>query len=149
MNLDLMTRVAQLEQRLDRLVRPEIPTTSGDYTLPFGMYGTDPYLIAAAGYPFGVSLSRTVTIQSWFQACVVATTNSAAHHWHLTLCKRDATVLATLGTEAMVAGTWALLSSTGLAAAVGVADIGLYIYVEKSGSPGTISLFNPAVWVIE
>lgn len=142
MSLDLLARVARLEQRLDRLVKPEMGRT-----LPFGMYGTDPYLIANAAYPFAVTLSRSITVRSWYQACVVATTNSAAHHWHITLCKRDGTVLATLGTEAMAADTWAVLSSTGLSSAVSAADIGLYVYVAKSGSPGTISLFNPAVWV--
>ena len=146
MNLDLISRVARIEQWIDRHVKPEVG--GGTKWLPISMYSTDPYDISSATYPFATTVPWTMTLQEFQIAAFVATTNTVNHYWNIALYKRDATLLVTLTTAAMAADTWTLLSSTGRSDALTAATIGLYIYVSKTGTPGNLSMHAPQLRVI-
>ena len=117
--------------------------------LPFAAYSVLPYLSSTSGVdPFAVTISRSCTIQYWYQSVHVATTNNASNYWSLVLRRMsDGAVIQTLTTSAISASTWSVVSATDMADALTAAHVGLYIRVTKVGGPGALTMAAPAMFV--
>lgn len=114
--------------------------------MPFTVYANMPYNLSGTGYPFAVTLSRAITLRSWFQGVYVVTTNNGSNYWTVSLHKSDTTQITSFDTSALSADTWAILSDVGRADALTVSDVMLYVQVVKTGSPGNLHLAGPAVF---
>jgi hypothetical protein len=99
--------------------------------------------------PFSATIDRTCTLVQWSQSVRVSTTNNSSNYWNIKMIKCTAgTVLEEINTKSISANTNALLTSTSFdVASVGSADVGLYIEVYKTGSPGALFLFSPLLEV--
>jgi len=136
--------LSELRVRLGRsgLAQPTgwLPFTSADF-LPGA--GT-----TSAQTAFTTTLSRPCTVHYWYQNVYVATTNDGSNYWTLQLQRlSDSGVVSTLDTSGIAVATSANLSNTGIAGAVTKAHLGLAIEVSKTGSPGTLYLGGPAIFV--
>jgi hypothetical protein len=104
--------------------------------------------IAANGNPFAVTVSRAFTVRTWHQWVYVATTNDGSNYWTIDLKRSsDNAVISTLNTSAISPDTKTVLSNAGIAAAISTSHLALYISVTKTGSPGAVYLYGPAVFV--
>lgn len=119
------------------------------YVLPFVTADVLPSGISTSAVsPFTATVPGALTVVSWLQTCYVATTNSASAYWTLALYRfqTSAVKIAEVDTSRISASTWTRLSVT-INAAVPSADLLLYIYATKTGSPGNLSVAGPMVWV--
>lgn len=115
--------------------------------LPFAVYEMHPFNQGTDGAPYNATISRPFTIRHWAQGLHVATTNDGSNYWKLELRKADATVIHTLDSSAMSAGTTTLLRGSGINYAVATSVVGLYVQIYKVGSPGNYYAYAPAVFV--
>jgi hypothetical protein len=118
--------------------------------LPFAAYTVLPGsgMTTSPAYPYSVTISRALTIRTWYQLAYVATTNNGSNYWTLDLVEPDlATVHATIDTSAISADTWTMIDDTTINADVSRSDLGLYVRITKTGSPGALYLQGPAVFV--
>jgi hypothetical protein len=123
--------------------------TSSVIFLPWIQYTDIQPLTSDEQRPFSATIDRTITFVKWAQAVRVSTTNNGSNYWHIKIIKCTAgTVIKEITTSAISANTNTLLSTTSFTVgSVGSADVGLYIEVYMTGSPGALFLFSPMVQV--
>lgn len=116
--------------------------------LPFTVYEQlSPYTTDSV-YPYSVSLDRTIKFSTWYQKVFVLNSNNGTNYWTLSLYKASDLVnaLATLNTSAINYNTHALLNASFGEVAVGTSELGLVVKVNKTGAPGGLYLYCPAVF---
>lgn len=139
----MATRFAQ---DLIEYIRPFVLRWAAPRLLPFSTFGSiSPITIGVD--PFGVTIDRDMVIRWWTQSVNVQTTNNGSNYWTIDLRSLGAGTLASLNTSAIAAGVWANLSNKAINTSAATTDIGLYIRVAKVGSPGSLYLLSPAVFV--
>jgi len=96
------------------------------------------------------SLNSAVKLRAWHVAASVATTNDGSNYWTVKLCETDSTVLDSLDTSGMSADTWETLNEDGISIELDPDTSGqeaILVKVEKTGSPGALSIAGPAAYV--
>lgn len=114
--------------------------------LPFGVYqNLSP--MSTTSFPYGITISKTITLLRWVQHVFIATTNDSGNYWIIELRRiSDAANIATIQTNGVAANTQLLLSTTSFSNQPLVpSNISLYIICTKSGSPGNLYMTGPAV----
>jgi len=97
---------------------------------------------------YTITLSRPLTVHYWYQNVYITGTNNGSNYWVLTMKRfSDLATLATLDTSGVALATSTNLAATGINAALTMAHLGIRIECAKSGSPGTLYLGGPAVFV--
>jgi len=111
--------------------------------LPFGVFGAISPMAVAAD-PYGTSLDRTITPVSLTHTCIVTTTNDGSNYWRIRLLAISGGTVATVTTAAVAADTWVILTTSSFSISpITTSNVGLYVEVDKVGSPGPISIFGP------
>lgn len=108
---------------------------SGGYTA-----SATPFLVSPPFVP--------ITVTDWDQRVYVSGANDASNYWTLTLYRVSggtSTAITSLTTASISAGSWQMLSASGLSATLSVAADHLVISIAKSGSPGSLYLGAPIV----
>ena len=132
----------------------EVIFTSGYFSshnsvlLPAAKFSHDPYNnTTSPAYPFAGAFPYSGTIVWWASIYFVATTNNGSNYWTIYLKKLDGTTIASFNTSAASANTWTWYRPSALSEAINSSsDKGYYIEVSKTGSPGAISLYAPAIY---
>jgi hypothetical protein len=116
--------------------------------LPVATYAHSPSGITASpAYPYSATIPRDVYITTWRQMWYVATTNDGSHYWTVTLKRLlDDATIASWNTSAGSASTWSYQTTNIGGTTYGVGSRGFYVVVEKTGSPGALSLSPPALY---
>lgn len=94
------------------------------------------------------TIDWSTNLLRWIQTIRVQTTNDIGNYWTLALRRRDtAANLATMTTVSLSPDTWtrkdASISSTALTTTMQ----GVYINCAKTGSPGQLDMFPPALYI--
>jgi hypothetical protein len=132
---------------------PDGSVGRGDsHLLQMTAYEVIPYQITTASGTFSVFvgvLLRDCTLVDWYQSIYVETTNDGSNYWTINLLNAAGTAKgAQISTSASSADTWLRLSQTGQSVSLTAStDKILYLRLSYVGSPGTISLGGPAVWL--
>lgn len=119
--------------------------------LPFAAHQHLAYNQSASGEsPFAVTIPRALTVMSWHIGVYVGGTNDGSNYWTMDLYKYDTslTVIDTLDTSAISGSTHTVLSEGDLRASIASSYILLGIRTTKTGSPGNLYLYGPAVFAI-
>lgn len=104
--------------------------------------------LTANGYPFLVTLDRTVTFIKCTVCAYVETTNNASNYWNIAVRIATAANVKVFSTAAMSINAWANLSATTFdIASAGAADLHLQVYCSKTGSPGALYVAAPMLEV--
>jgi hypothetical protein len=116
--------------------------------LPFGVNDTiNP--LTANGNPYAATVDRTLTMIKLTVALYVVTTNDGSNYWTISLKRlSDNAQVAAFNTSALSPDTTTQLTTTSFdIASVGTADAGLVVGAAKTGSPGNLYLWGPALEV--
>lgn len=119
--------------------------------LPFAAHQHLAYDQSASGQsPFACTVPRALTIISWHVGVYVGGTNDGSNYWTIDLYKYDTslTVIDSLDSAAISGSTHVVLSNGDLRATVANTYILLGIRTTKTGSPGNLYLYGPAVFAI-
>lgn len=134
------------------LVKLTAPTIVADTVisgyLPFGTNSTAANITVSGSIIYTHTVGANQTIKRWHNSTYVATTNDGSNYWTVTLKRAD--TLATLlsfNTSADAVNTVVLHSSTGLSTAITTGMLNIYIDVTKTGAPGGLYLYGPAIYV--
>lgn len=125
-------------------------TVGMSYLVPFCQFIATPGNLTVTGsYPFTGSVFRDGIVVGWVQSLVVLTTNDASNYWTVSLRSwGTGSTIRSFNTAAYSPGTVTSRNDTGLSITISRStDIGLYVYCTKTGSPGTLQLGGPAVFV--
>ena len=117
--------------------------------LPFSVYQCAPHNMSASPlHPFSVSLSRAMVLRTWTQSLYVANPNDDSNYWTIRLRSWAlGTTIHSFDTSGSGGGLALVFQSGAIDYGATVAgDRGLYIEVLKTGSPGGLYLFGPAVF---
>jgi hypothetical protein len=122
---------------------PIISTDHVSQLLPFAQY---------VGYTANATtmtwtVNGSLTIQRWVQAYYISGTNNGTNYWSIYLDRIDTgATLASYSTSAASANTWTVYDSGALSISVTQSMKMLYLYIIKSGSPGTLYLASPSIY---
>jgi hypothetical protein len=127
------------------------PTLSATrYCYVFGSYNTLPPITSVTTYPFSCTLPSFTTYPKQYSQAIFlsAGASDASNYWTLTLYDYGtSTAIASVNTSALAAGSGHLLTDTTLAlsSVTQATHRYLYVRVDRTGSPGNISVRAPAV----
>lgn len=126
-----------------------VESMKGRLFLPFGVNDQiNPVTGSGSGNSYVATVDRTMALIKFAIACAVLTTNSGSHYWIIKLIKLDGTQLATFNTSAEAPNVNILLSTTTFSpSSVGASDKGVIVQATKSGTPGNLYLWGPALEV--
>lgn len=125
-------------------------TVGMSYLVPFCQFIDSPgNLTASPSYPFTGSVFRDGTMVAWVQSLAIQTTNDASNYWTVLLrAWGTGSTIRSFNTSTYSPSTVISRNDTGLSIAISRStDVGLYVYCTKTGSPGTLQLGGPAVFV--
>jgi hypothetical protein len=122
-------------------------STANSGYLSFGNWACFGSALAAANVPYAASLERSGASVTWGQTYRVNTTNDGSNYWNIALNTWSGTNLLTITTAADTAGTQYCKTNAAALALVPATHKGLYIYCTKTGSPGTLDIMAPQVYV--
>jgi len=100
------------------------------------------------------TLGRSLrTIRCWQVTAKVRTTNDASNYWNINIRELTSAgafnTLSTLTTAAIAPNVWTSLDSGVVSVSYdSTASLGLVVYINKVGSPGTLDFLCPLVYVI-
>jgi hypothetical protein len=121
-------------------------TLEGHYYLPFGVNDTiNP--LTANGNPYAATVDRTLTMIKFTVALYVVTTNDGSNYWTISLKRlSDNAQVAAFNTSALSPNVYNQLSTiTFDISSVGTAGIALIVGAAKTGSPGNLYIWGPAL----
>lgn len=118
--------------------------------LPFITYAPGsrpPSAVTSDGIVFTCAVPYACLVKYFKVALLVTTTNDGSHYWTLNLKRIDGTSVSSVNTSAISPNTWSLRSATGVDYTLATSHIALYVEAIKTGSPGTLQIAGPAVYV--
>jgi hypothetical protein len=117
---------------------------------PFATYQALPHNMTTTPLdPFAGTISRPLTIKGYHHSGTVLTTNNGSNYWNIWLRSwGTGATISLINTSAWPVGGVGQSEDLGINYAITPGtDIGLYIRVYKTGSPGPLYLAGPAVFV--
>jgi len=116
--------------------------------LPWGLY-LDKNPFTATSYPYSVAIDRDTTFMKLTYTFYVTTTNSGSSYWKFSLIRwSDIAVIKLLDTSAASPDTQSQVTTTSFTIpSIGTNGKGIYILLEKVGTPGTLYLGGPLLEV--
>lgn len=138
--------------RLLRVLLGKVGLSQPGGWFPFSIYQSGKqYQATSAGWPFSGSLSRSLVVRSYFQTYYVATTNNGSNYWRFHLVELGASgsyTMKVLNSSAGSPDQTGQVSDTAInRSVVHPTRLALRVYIDKVGSPGTLYLYGPAVFV--
>jgi hypothetical protein len=125
-----------------------VSSNSGKKFLPFGTHiDINPFTLTNR-YPYSTTISDDINLINWVQSFKVYTVNNITNYWNIKMFRwSDDALIATVDTRGYttlgVATT--LITNSFSFSKLTINDVGLYISLTLTGSPGTLYLLAPAV----
>jgi hypothetical protein len=131
----------------DHTIYQELSKFEGRHYLPFGVNDAfNPH--TANGNPYAATIDQTMTLIKWSNGIYLLGTNNGSNYWTINLVTLFGTTVATMNTSALSGGTGHLISTTSFSpSSVGTSDVILYMSCVKTGSPGGLYVYGPALQV--
>lgn len=142
------TMIRNIQNHEKRISYLELLRTGGggaDYRfLPFGTYlNLNP--LTTDGYPYNVTIDRSMTAVKWSQTFRVDTTNDGSNYYRILMRKwATGVTIQEVNTSAYAAGAISqIISTTFSSASLAASDAGVFCQVIKIGSPGAMYMYVP------
>jgi hypothetical protein len=135
--------IVDLKSRVNRLQTLE----SGGFYLPTTTYGVLPNAIASSASVFVTGIPRQLVLLSWKQSWYLSSGDATSNYWTVKLW-RGGTTITTFDTKSGPWGTWNRNDATSLDTVIPESDDYLNVEAVKTGTPGSLVLACPMLYVV-